>query len=268
MTIEATRRMHPMKKIISLTLIICQFIVLSNICFSQQDDKEMRVIKTKNNYLVANKGSIQNVTINSIYDIISVTAKEKKIVGQAKVVLVRNNFSGLKILELAAGYIVQPGFMLSKNLHIYSEEDNILNEMENIDISEMKRKQQIEQYYQQQYTRNIISDKYKTNIAIGRWGLFFSWVATAAGSGAMGDEMFGSTVIPVIGPFVTIYRIENKSNHSYINGGPGLLITAGVVQSFFAAYYVHYLIKDSKHNSTLSIQPSIQSLGLRLTYNF
>ena len=84
----------------------------------------------------------------------------------------------------------------------------------------------------------------------------------------MGDEMFGSTVIPVIGAFITIYRIESNPNFTYLSGGQGLLITAGVVQSFFATYYVYYLIKGSKHKSRFSIQPSIENFGIKLAYNF
>ena len=258
-----------MSKILTFLLIVCHFLIISTECFATQKETEMTVIKTKGNYLVANKGSSQDVIVNAIYDIVSVTSKERKIIGQAKVVLVRNNMSGLKILKLASGYIVKPGYILVENIKKYSEEDNILNEMESINLKEQKEKQKIDQFYQQQYYRNSMLNKYKTKISIGRWGLFFSWLLTAAGSGAMGDEMFGTTVIPVVGPFVTMHRIES-ANLGYLSGGKELLIISGVVQSFFATYYVYYLIKDSEHRRKqgFSLQPNTNNIGFKLTYNF
>jgi len=258
-----------MSKILIILLIVCHFLIISKECYSIQKETEMKVIKTKGTYLVANKGSSQDVTINSIYDIISVTSKERKIIGQAKVVLVRNNISGLKILNLATGYIIKPGYILIQNIKKYSEEDNIFNEMESIDLKKQKEKQKIDQFYQQQYYRNSMLNKYITKISIGRWGLFFSWLLTAAGSSAMGDEMFETTVIPVVGPFVTMHRIES-ANLGYLSGGKELLIISGTVQSFFATYYVYYLIKDSKHRRKqgFSLQPNINNIGFKLTYNF
>jgi hypothetical protein len=96
---------------------------------------------------------------------------------------------------------------------------------------------------------NYNPQKYQTQKNIGRYG----WAAVAGltliGSAAMGDDMFATTVIPVVGPFITMIRIENYPNSTYLPGGKELLLTSGILQVSFFSYWIYYLIKDSNYKA-------------------
>jgi len=107
-----------------------------------------------------------------------------------------------------------------------------------------------------------------------RYGLAGSMAATLLGSLAMDDEFFATTVIPVVGPFVTIVRIENDPASYYQPGGKPLLITSGVTQSAFLIYLVVAWIGessyDARHRSNFSVLPAAgrAGTGLSLRYRF
>ncbi len=112
---------------------------------------------------------------------------------------------------------------------------------------------------------------YSTHKKISGYGLFISWALTALSSSAMGDEMFATTVIPVVGPFVTIQRIESDPyGGEYLPGGKELLTVSGIVQSTFAIYYIYSLISYSNWSdqSRFSITPTINYNGISICYNF
>ena len=117
---------------------------------------------------------------------------------------------------------------------------------------------------------NYNPQKYKTMKNVGRYG----WAAVAGltliGSAAMGDEMFATTVIPVVGPFVTIIRIENTPGGTYLPGGKGLLLTSGILQVSLFSYWMYYVIKDSNYKAQygLNIKPNMTNMGFTLSYNF
>lgn len=117
---------------------------------------------------------------------------------------------------------------------------------------------------------NYNPQKYKTQKNIGRYGWASVAGLTLIGSAAMGDEMFATTVIPVVGPFVTMIRIENDPNSTYLPGGKELLITSGILQVSFFSYWMYYLIKDSNYKAKygLIIKPNTINVGLTLSYNF
>ena len=124
------------------------------------------------------------------------------------------------------------------------------------------------QNYSNSDDRKLIQLRNKVNI--GRYGLFYSWLLTVAGSAAMGDGMIETTVLPVLGPFITIIRVESVENEEFLPGGKQLLMLSGTIQSSFAVYYVIALVNESNYKQTygFKIQPSDENIGLKLTYNF
>jgi len=103
-------------------------------------------------------------------------------------------------------------------------------------------------------------------------GLAGSIAATLVGSLAMEDEFFATTVIPVVGPFVTIARIENDPNSFYQPGGKQLLTASGIIQSTFAVYFITSLIGESNYkgkylSSNVSIAPIPTSKGVGVSMN-
>jgi len=117
---------------------------------------------------------------------------------------------------------------------------------------------------------NYNPKKYETQKNIGRYGFASVAGLTLIGSLAMGDEMFATTVIPVVGPFITIIRIENDPNSTYLPGGKELLLTSGILQASFFTYWIYYLIKDSNYKNKygLIIKPNMSNLGLTFSYYF
>lgn len=114
------------------------------------------------------------------------------------------------------------------------------------------------------------SEKYLTQINTGRIGLATVTAITLIGSAAMGDEMFATTVIPVVGPFITIIRVENDPGLTYLSGGKTLLLTSGILQVSFFAYWMYYLVKDSNYKSEygISFYPNSDNLGFTFSYRF
>lgn len=80
--------------------------------YSQQVAAEMKVLRISDNLLVADKGSVQGVQKDSIYEI----HKQKKVIGQAKALLVKDNLCGLKIIKLEPGYKIQPKDQLTLSI--------------------------------------------------------------------------------------------------------------------------------------------------------
>lgn len=241
---------------IFFVILLFQTLLLDESLFSQ-DYHEMKINKIDSDVIVANKGKNHGVLENSIYDIIRLISSNRKIIGKAKVLIVKDNISGLKIIEMLPGYNIDISDALVLNLKYSIEEKEVINELQKME--------------NQTKSNNFFNkSKYRTPKLVGRWGMFFSWAATVAGSSAMGDEMFATTIIPVVGPFVTIYRIESNPNYYYLPGGQGLLLTSGFIQTFFASYYIYYLIKDSNYQDRygLFIEPMQLAFGLKLTYKF
>jgi len=132
------------------------------------------------------------------------------------------------------------------------------NEISFLDRSEVY---ELNQSQQSEYNPWTIHRKIS---AIGFAG---SMAATLVGSLAMDDEFFATTVIPVVGPFVTIARIENDPNSDYLPGGKQLLTASGILQSAFAVYFVTSLIGESNYkgrhlSSNISVAPIPVSKGV------
>ena len=109
---------------------------------------------------------------------------------------------------------------------------------------------------------------YTVHRQIACWGLVSTMAATLVGSLAMNDEFFATTIIPVVGPFVTIVRVENDPNSSYLPGGKPLLIASGVAQTGFLIYFVASWAGGKSYNAKFSVLPSSHLVGVTMRYRF
>jgi len=109
---------------------------------------------------------------------------------------------------------------------------------------------------------------------VARYGLAGSMAATFVGSLAMDDVFFETTIIPVVGPFVTMVRIENDPTVYYRPGSKPLLIASGITQSAFLTYLVVAWIGETsyeaRNRSNLSVMPTggRAGAGIALQYQF
>lgn len=110
---------------------------------------------------------------------------------------------------------------------------------------------------------------YKNHRRLGTWGLVGSWGLTVLGSATMGDEMVETTVIPVVGPFVTMSRVEG-GNGEYLPGGQLLLTVSGVTQSAFLVYTIYSAFKESSYNASnrITLIPHVDDIGFTLAITF
>ncbi len=115
------------------------------------------------------------------------------------------------------------------------------------------------------YTKN----PYRSHRWFGTWGLIGTWGLTVLGSAAMGDEMVETTVIPVVGPFITQARIEGE-NGEYLPGGKFLSTISGVTQSAFLVYTIVSAFMESNYNAThdVTVIPHLGDYAITLSIKF
>lgn len=182
------------------SIILSVVIFYPSIIFSQ--NLGYRIIQIKGERFAINKGSIDGLKLNSYYRILH----SNRTIGRAKTIAIRANISALQIIENSEP--VQIGDIVIVDQ--YKESNDILS---------------------------YNPSKYKTNKNIGRYGWATVAAITLIGSSAMGDKMFATTVIPVVGPFKTIMRIEQDPNGEYLPGGKDLLYTSGILQASFFSWF-------------------------------
>jgi hypothetical protein len=111
------------------------------------------------------------------------------------------------------------------------------------------------------------TNPYKTHMLISGIGLGLTWVATAVVSLAVGDDFIETTLIPVAGPFITMARIESGRGY-YKEGGKGMLIVSGIMQTGFLAYFIISVVNKHSYDKKLVIMPSAMPAGLTISYRF
>jgi hypothetical protein len=111
-------------------------------------------------------------------------------------------------------------------------------------------------------------DRIRTNRLISGIGLATSFVANVIGDFLFDDGYRKYTLIPVVGPFITIGIIESHQNEEYWPGAKGLLILSGVAQTAFATYFIISLTKHSKpaEAKNLEVVSSMNSIKLRFQF--
>ena len=113
-----------------------------------------------------------------------------------------------------------------------------------------------------------VRNPYTIQRKISSFGLGAAMAATMAGSLSMGDDYFGTTAIPIVGPFVTIARIEDDPYRGYLPGGQQLLIAAGAIQTAFLVYFVYSLAKEKSWEPGLAVSPTIGNPGVAVLFRF
>ncbi len=85
-------------------------------------------------------------------------------------------------------------------------------------------------------------------------GLLFaaSWAATVVGDFFFQDSYRATTLIPVVGPWITLARIANYHGWAY-PAAKALLVLSGVAQTGFATYFIISLTQHSKPGETKSV---------------
>ena len=119
-----------------------------------------------------------------------------------------------------------------------------------------------------QYDRNHLN--YKAKISFCKYGWATTAGITLIGSAAMGDKSFSTTVIPVVGPFMTISQIESDSDLDYLPGAKNMLLASGILQASFVSCWILYEILDmsAEPQHALTIYPQTEKLGLTAVYRF
>ncbi len=94
-----------------------------------------------------------------------------------------------------------------------------------------------------------------------------AWAATALVDLLYDDGYRKYTVIPVIGPFITIATIEHR-NEGYWPGAKELLIASGIAQCALATYFVISLAKRPKSGGRALVMawPSLNAVNLRIQF--
>ncbi len=93
--------------------------------------KEMRITTVRGNNLIANRGSNDGVEVGGIYRL----TRGGVVIGVAKVLVVKESLSGLKIVDLLRGREPRAGdFLVSVDLYGRQEED-VFAEMEETDLN-------------------------------------------------------------------------------------------------------------------------------------
>jgi len=136
-----------MRKILCITVIACHMLMVTLPCLPSPLVGEMVIKKIKNTTIIANMGSIQGITPNSIFLIVKKGPDGQKIVGKAKVLLVEENISGLKVIELEPATQIEIGDLLIPASSLDSQEENIFSKVQEMDNVSLKGSQKID-YYQ------------------------------------------------------------------------------------------------------------------------
>jgi len=111
-------------------------------------------------------------------------------------------------------------------------------------------------------------------VGVSAVGFWTTYGLTFIGSAAVGDATFATTIIPVIGPFISIWVVEVKSRENedvhFIKGGRELLLTSGYLQTGFALSYIVFKIGQTSYGASkkLTIVPNEHLNGFCLSCNF
>ncbi|MFA4839377.1 MAG: hypothetical protein WC703_07880 [Candidatus Neomarinimicrobiota bacterium] len=97
-----------------------------------------------------------------------------------------------------------------------------------------------------------------------------AWGLTVLGAAAMGDATWATTIIPIIGPYLSIKIVEENEEYTFQPGGKILLKAAGDIQALFGVYFlfagIGNLLWEPPKN--VSVFPTKDFSGLCINYSF
>lgn len=149
-----------MRKFVSIIIIVCHLLMMTIPGLSAQSLGEMLVTKVKNTALVGNMGRHQGISRNSIFLIVKKGPGGQRVVGKAKVLLVEENVSGLKVIELEPATHVEPGDLLIPAPSSDSQEKKLFSKRQEMDKGALTSAQKTDYHQkgketaQQEYSGN------------------------------------------------------------------------------------------------------------------
>ena len=111
---------------------------------------------------------------------------------------------------------------------------------------------------------NSAQDRIKKNRLVSGLLLAGSWVATIVVDLFYQDNYRATTLIPIVGPWLTLGKIHGQG----WGGVDALLILSGVAQAGFATWFIVSLSQHSKPSDTKSVTISagLNTLNLRIQF--
>lgn len=247
MGIKLKTRGIMMKKILILLFLVI-LIIPKDISASTET---IEIIQIEGDKLIINQGSNQGIKKDTYYLVI----QNDITVAKTKVIDARNDISALKILSSEFGYKINIG-------------DKVLPDTSNMVAAE----DLLSQINSKSEINNIHMGKnpYSIHKKIGGYGALASYGLTILIGGLMWDYTYSTTVIPIIGPVISIIRVENNPFITFMTGGKELFILSSAVQTSFTAYFIYALVKSSnwESRSGFSVEPSQNNIGISINYKF
>ena len=102
---------------------------------------------------------------------------------------------------------------------------------------------------------------FQKNVAL--WGFVGTYATTVMTAAAMNDSFIGTTAIPIVGPWITMARIEGGAG-TYAPGGKPLLAAAGLVQDGLIVFALFAWSREGSFEQRVSFVPIPQAHGLSL----
>jgi len=108
-------------------------------------------------------------------------------------------------------------------------------------------------------------NRIRTSRLVSGLGLAVSWVGTVIGDLLYEDGYRQYTLIPVIGPWITLAKLGSDPGWT---GAKPLLILSGVAQAGFATYFIISLTRQPKPRETknVAIWTNFNSINLRIQF--
>ena len=107
-------------------------------------------------------------------------------------------------------------------------------------------------------------NRIRTNRLISGLGLATSWIATVIVDSLVWDGYRQYTLVPVIGPWITLVKMASNEDQGW-PGAKELLFLSGVAQTGFATYFIISLARHPKPRETknVAIWTNFNSINLR-----
>lgn len=110
-------------------------------------------------------------------------------------------------------------------------------------------------------------NRIRTNRLISGLGLATSWIATVIVDSLVWDGYRQYTLVPVIGPWITLVKMASNEDQGW-PGAKELLFLSGVAQTGFATYFIISLARHPKPRETknVAIWTNFNSINLRIQF--
>jgi hypothetical protein len=98
-------------------------------------------------------------------------------------------------------------------------------------------------------------------------GLAASWVGTVVGDLLYEDGYRSTTLIPVVGPWITLVRMASNHDPGW-RGAKALLVISGIAQTGLATYFIVSLTRHTRPKETKAVALSVgfNTINLRLQF--